>query len=76
MSSKNNKRKLKISPQNSRIDFGCLIFEAAKQGDWEGLDIILSQDGGKITYLNTTYVIVKRRDVIVFVLLFLLFSHH
>lgn len=70
MSSKNNKHRLKISPQNSRINFGSLIFEAAKQGDWEGLDLILSQDGGKLAYLNTTYVIVKRHDIIVIVLLF------
>lgn len=35
-----------FSHHNSRIDFGSLIFEASKQGDVDGLELILSQSGG------------------------------
>ena len=40
-------RKKTLNFSNSRIHFGNLIYEAAKQGDYEGLELILSQDGGK-----------------------------
>ena len=39
-------RKKTLNFSNSRIHFGNLIYEAAKQGDYEGLELILSQDGG------------------------------
>lgn len=43
------KNSLVFNRNNSRIDFGQLMFEAAKLGDWEGLELILCQEGG--TYL-------------------------
>lgn len=39
-------KKLQIDQGNTRIDFGSLIFEASKQQDAEGLEMILSQNGG------------------------------
>ena len=44
-------KKLEFSKQNSRIDFGSLIFEASKQKDAEGLELILAQNGG--IYIHT-----------------------
>ena len=41
-------KKLQFSHHNSRIDFGTLIFEASKQKDAEGLELILSQKGGNV----------------------------
>ena len=44
---KKKKKKIKFNQQNSRISFGSIIFEAAKQGEWENLELILHQDEGK-----------------------------
>ena len=46
-------KKVQFSVSNSRIHFGNLIYEAAKQSDWEGLELILAQDGGQFCIISS-----------------------
>ena len=50
--SNKKKSRLNFSKSNSRIDFGSLIFEAAKQRDHEGLELILAQEGGMVIKIS------------------------
>ena len=40
---------IQFNRQNSRVSFGTFMFEAARQGDWQSLQLILDQEGGGCT---------------------------
>ena len=42
-----NKVNREFNRQNSRVSFGTFLFEAARQGDWQNLQLILDQKGGE-----------------------------